>query len=82
MEKKEIRERLQEIFQEIFDDDSLFFFEQKTAYDIEDWDSFAQIGLIMEIEKRFQIKFKLGEVSELKNVGDMLALLYEKWGSR
>ncbi len=82
MEKKEIRERLQEIFQDIFDDDSLEICEQTTADDIEDWDSFAQIGLIMEIEKRFQIKFKLGEVSELKNVGDMLALLYEKWGSR
>lgn len=82
MDKKEIKERLQEIFQDIFDDDSLEIGEQTTAEDIEDWDSFAQIGLIMEIEKRFQIKFKLGEVSELKNVGDMLALLYEKLGSR
>ena len=82
MEKKEIREKLQEIFQDIFDDDSLGICKQTTADDIEDWDSFAQIGLIMEIEKRFQIKFKLGEVSELKNVGDMLALLYEKLGSR
>lgn len=82
MEKNMIKGLLQEIFQEIFDDDSLMICEKTTAEDIEDWDSFAQIGLIMEIEKRFQIKFQLGEVSELKNVGDMLALINQKTKDR
>ena len=64
MEMQEVKQQLQEVFQEIFDDDTLVISEETTAEDIEDWDSFAQIGLIMEIEKRFQFKFQLGEVSE------------------
>ncbi len=78
MEMQEVKQQLQEVFQEIFDDDTLVISEETTAEDIEDWDSFAQIGLIMEIEKRFQLKFQLGEVSELKNVGDMLVLISKK----
>lgn len=78
MEVQEVKQQLQEVFQEIFDDDTLVISEETTAEDIEDWDSFAQIGLIMEIEKRFQLKFQLGEVSELKNVGDMLVLICKK----
>ncbi|MCI9420130.1 MAG: acyl carrier protein [Eubacterium sp.] len=78
MEMQEVKQQLQEVFQEIFDDDTLVISEETTAEDIEDWDSFAQIGLIMEIEKRFQLKFQLGEVSELKNVGDMLVLICKK----
>ncbi len=78
METQEVRQVLQEVFQEIFDDDTLVISEETTAEDIEDWDSFAQIGLVMEIEKRFQIKFQLGEVSALKNVGDMLVLISRK----
>lgn len=78
MEMQEVKQKLQEVFQEIFDDDTLVISEETTAEDIEDWDSFAQIGLIMEIEKRFQLKFQLGEVSELKNVGDMLVLISKK----
>lgn len=78
MEMQEVKQELQEVFQEIFDDDTLVISEETTAEDIEDWDSFAQIGLIMEIEKRFQLKFQLGEVSELKNVGDMLVLISKK----
>lgn len=78
METQEVKQILQEVFQEIFDDDTLVICEETTAEDIEDWDSFAQIGLVMEIEKRFQIKFQLGEVSALKNVGDMLALISRK----
>jgi acyl carrier protein len=78
LEMQEVKQQLQEVFQEIFDDDTLVISEETTAEDIEDWDSFAQIGLIMEIEKRFQLKFQLGEVSELKNVGDMLVLICKK----
>ena len=78
MDREKMREMLQEIFREIFDDDTLEIAEQTCADDIEDWDSFAQIGLIMEIEKKFQIKFQMGEVSGLKNVGDMLSLLEKK----
>lgn len=45
------------------------------ADDIEDWDSLEQINLLTAIEKKFNIKFKLADVRNLKNVGDLLDLV-------
>jgi acyl carrier protein len=45
---------------------------------VEDWDSLAHINLVVAIEKRFRIKFALGELQSLKNVGDMLDLIARK----
>ncbi len=72
------KERLQEIFRDIFDDEELIIREDMSANDIEDWDSLAQINLIIAIEKEFKVKFKLDEVSNLKNIGEMLELLSKK----
>ena len=72
------KERLQEIFRDIFDDEELIIREDMSANDIEDWDSLAQINLIIDIEKEFKVKFNLEEVSSLKNIGEMLELLSKK----
>lgn len=74
----EIKERLQEIFRDIFDEEDLEIREDMSAKDIEDWDSLAQINLIVAIEKEFGVKFNLEEVSQLKNIGEMLSLITKK----
>lgn len=76
----EIKERLQEIFRDIFDDEELEIREEMSAEDIEDWDSLAQINLIIAIEKEFGVKFNLEEVSKLKNIGEMLIQIKSKLG--
>lgn len=70
-----MKEKLQEIFRDIFDDEELVITEEMTAADIEDWDSLAQINLIIAIEKEFEVKFNLEEVSKLKNIGEMLEMI-------
>ena len=35
---------------------------------LENWDSLNHILLIVEVEKKFNIKFKVGEISELNSV--------------
>ena len=72
------KERLQEIVRDSFDDEELIIREDMSANDIEDWDSLAQINLIIAIEKEFKVKFNLEEVSSLKNIGEMLELLSKK----
>jgi acyl carrier protein len=42
---------------------------------VDDWDSLAHINLVTSIEKRYKIKFALGELQELKDVGDMIDLI-------
>lgn len=76
----EIIDRLQEIFRDVFDDVTILLTKDITANDIEDWDSLAQINLIMAIEKDFKIEFTLNDVSGLKNVGEMLEVIKRKIG--
>ena len=70
MTEQAILEAVQEIFRDNFDDDTLEITRATCADDIEDWDSLEQINLLTAIEKKFNIKFKLADVRNLKNVGD------------
>ncbi len=71
----EIYERLNEVFRDVFDDDSLCVNQRTTAADIEDWDSLSHITLIAAVEDEFRMKFSMKEVVEMKNVGEMVALI-------
>lgn len=71
MTHEEIMTKLNEIFQDIFDDDTLVITEKTTANDIDDWDSLEHINLIEAVEKEFDIKFRMQEVSSMKDVGEM-----------
>ena len=71
MDSKMIYARLNKVFRDVFDDDSITVNPKTTANDIEDWDSLEHITLIAAVEKEFKIKFKMGEISSMKNVGEM-----------
>ena len=49
MTKEEILKKLNEVFRDVFDDESISVTEQTCADDIDDWDSLAQITLIAAI---------------------------------
>jgi acyl carrier protein len=72
--------RLQTIFQDVFDDPRLRVTQTTTAADVPAWDSLTNINLIFAIEREFNIKFALGEIQELNNVGEMAALIERKSG--
>ncbi len=78
MTQEAILEKLNEIFRDIFDDDSLVITGATTANDIEDWDSIEHINLIDTVEKEFGVKFKMQEVSGMKNVGEMVQIIAER----
>lgn len=73
---------VQEVFREVFDDESIVINNDTTSTDIEDWDSLAHIHLVVALEQRFKIKFALGESLTLKNVGEMIDLIEEKYNAR
>ena len=76
----DILKKLEDIFRDIFDDENIILTDKTTANDIEDWDSLAQINLIVAIKKEFKIEFDLEEVSTYKNVGDMVKAVKKKIG--
>lgn len=76
--RAEIQQRLNKVFREVFDDDSLEIFDEMTAKDITDWDSLTHIILVVAVEKEFNVRLNAAEVGNLKNVGGMLDLLAER----
>jgi len=72
------KERIQTVFRDIFDDDSIVLRDDMTAADVENWDSLNHIDMIVAIESEFKIRFTTAEVTSLKNVGELMALVDKK----
>ncbi len=67
----DILAELNQVFRQVFDDSSLNISRSTTANDIDEWDSLTHMNLIVAVELKFGIKFALGELQSLKNVGDL-----------
>lgn len=78
MKREEIFEKLNKIFEEEFEEEDICLNDQTTAEDIEDWDSLAQINLVVKIESVFKVKFKMQEIYSWENVGQMVDMIVEK----
>lgn len=78
MERSEIFERLNRVFREVFDDDTITVNDSTTASDIEDWDSLMHITLISAVEDEFDISFNMKDVVKMKNVGDMADIIEQE----
>lgn len=76
----EIKKRLNRVFQDVFDDETIEIKEETTAEDIEEWDSLMHITLVLSIEKEFGMKLSAAEVGKLSNVGAMIDLLSHTCG--
>ena len=71
-------ETVQTIMRDVFDLPELQVTPALTAQDVEEWDSISHISLVVALEKEFSIRFALGELQSLQNVGEMLALIEKK----
>ena len=77
MTNDELYERLNNVFRDVFDDESICVNENTTANDIDDWDSLSHISLIAAIEGEFGIRFDMKDVLKMKNVGEMVQKIGE-----
>lgn len=80
MTRSEVFDGLNEVFRDVFDDEEITVGEETTAKDIEDWDSLEHINLVVAIEKKFEMKFTMGEVTTMKNVGEMVDIILSRAG--
>lgn len=72
------RNKLNQIFQEVFKDDSIQIKSETTANDVEGWDSFSHVTLIVAIEMGFGVTFTQKEALTFKNVGDLIKCVERK----
>jgi len=75
MDETQIYARMADIFEDVFDEESIEVTPTLSAKDVESWDSLTHIRLILTIEKAFKIKFSTSEVGKLENVGDLVTLI-------
>ncbi len=71
-------QRLQNVFQEVFDDEDLQVTDDVSAKTLANWDSFAQVKLIVGLEEEFDVKFTTDEVATLRTAGELKKALRTK----
>jgi acyl carrier protein len=71
-------QRLQNVFQEVFDEDDLEVTDDTSSKTLPNWDSFAQVKLVVGMEEEFDIKFTTEEVASLSSVGEIKRALVAK----
>lgn len=72
------KEKIQNIFREVFENPELKIFPKMTAKDVKGWDSFNHINLIVALENAFDISFTTEEMASMGNVGDLIKILQRK----
>jgi acyl carrier protein len=78
LEISEVIKQVNEVFKDVFDDNSLNINYDTTAKDVDDWDSLTHIQLVVAIEKHFKIRFTSSEIQGFANVGQMCEAILTK----
>ena len=78
MEKKELMDKLTEIFREVMDNDEIVLNDETTSEDIEEWASLSHIELIDVIGKELGVKITSMEFRGCENVGEIVESLLQK----
>ena len=76
--RQQIRMKLNGVFQEVFDDNTIQVFDEMTAKDIQEWDSLMHITLVVATEKEFNLRLNASEIGKLENVGAMIDLIIKR----
>jgi acyl carrier protein len=78
MERTEIVNKLKSILVTILKHEKFEMKDELSAAEVDGWDSLTHMVIITEIEKSFQIKFKLKELNKLNNLGNLIELIQSK----
>jgi acyl carrier protein len=73
--REEVRNRLNLVFRDVFEDDTIEIFDEMTADDIDEWDSLMHVTLVVASEKEFGVRLSAAQVGKLKNVGAFISIL-------
>jgi acyl carrier protein len=78
MTQEQVLQSLHPIFQKVFSDPGIQVVREMSARDVARWDSLTHLTMIHEVETHFGVRFKLKELTSMKQVGDMVDLILAK----
>lgn len=74
----EISSRLHNVFVEVLEDPQFLMDPVTRMGDVESWDSFAHINLMLAIESEFGVEFDSDEIGTLLSIGDISRALHSR----
>ena len=74
----DVMKELTDVFQMVFDDDSITLTPEMTADDLDAWDSMSHVTLLMAVEDHFDVVFENWEIMNLPDVGALRDLAQKK----
>lgn len=77
MTREDVYKRLNAVFRDVLDDDSVELQDETVADDVDGWDSFEHINLMVAVEDEFSFKMPMGKVVAMKNVGELVDIILQ-----
>jgi len=74
----EILSRITDVVRDQLDDDDITLTQTTEANKIDGWDSLAHVRIMIAVEEEFGVRFQTSEITSLKNVGGLVALVRSK----
>jgi acyl carrier protein len=74
----DVHQRLEEIAQKIFDDDSLVLTDSTRPADVPGWDSLAHVNFMFSVEREFDLQLSEDEFVGFEDIGGLKRILSEK----
>ena len=78
MSREEVLLLVKNIFVDTFEVEASSITEETSSTEIKNWDSLNHVVLIAAVEEKFKVKFPLGELMELKSIGEIVNSVMEK----
>ncbi|MEP5341505.1 MAG: acyl carrier protein [Algibacter sp.] len=72
MTKEDILEKIKPVFVEVLEHENFNLNETSTTDDVDGWGSLTHMIIIEKIEEKFNIKFKLLDLMNMENIGDLV----------
>jgi len=75
MNRADILTKIKVAFVEVLEHENFTLTDHTTADDVDGWESITHMMIIEEIEKSFNIKFKLMDLMNMNNIGDLINVI-------
>lgn len=72
MTDDEILDAVNQVVRDVFVRDDIVLTTLSTSRDVDGWDSFRHIDILLSLEVRFELRFSSREVDVMETVGDLV----------
>lgn len=78
METEEIYEKISTVLREVLENEAITATPNLTAKEVDEWDSFSHIRIILGVEEAFNVKFATPEIAQFENLGQLADMIRQK----